>query len=1431
MKLRITVIDAGRGHRSSDVHVEALPGSTSAELAAALSGPATSESGPDQPAPCLFVNGHRLAPDHRVGSPPLLDGALVIIGGPGADRARLAPGVLELHVVSGPDAGNIFRLPPGEHRVGRAAEANVRLEDPDVSRLHAVIDVQSTHVVVTDLDSTNGCSVDGVRVVGTAVMSTSNVLRVGHSTLRLCVPVGSPASTRADGVGHLLVNRRPRVAPRAQPLTVTFPEPPATPARSRLPLLALLVPLALSGTLAAVMRSPTMLLFGLMSPVLLLATWLSERRGGSGRRRKVEVEHADAISRARAQLDLAIESERRECEQRDPDLATVLGIVEGIESRLWQRRPGDPDSLVVRLGTATLPSTTRVEGGDAPNHQLKLDRVPFALDLRELGVVGVAGARSRVLGVARALLGQLAAWHSPLDVRIVLLLDGRADVVDWQWAALLPHTGAANGTSARWMASLQGHEPGRDSPVTTTVSAIAKLVQEREQARGAATQGGHRPDVVVVLDGSARLRAVALLSQVLERGPSVGVHVLALDDDRERLPVEARCVVTVDGHAGAVVLLAGHAGPVDVVPDEPGARWGVRLARAMAPLRDATPDATTRAIPASVRLLDLLDANDLEASTLSTRWLAQPRSTRVLIGVGADGPVSLDLRRDGPHALVAGTTGAGKSELLQSLIASLALANRPDELVFVLVDYKGGSAFRECAQLPHTVGVVTDLDGHLTQRALTSLGAELHRRERLLAEAGATDLEDYQARRSGGSIPRLILVIDEFRLLAEELPDFVHGLVRIAAVGRSLGLHLVLATQRPGGIVSADIRANVGLRIALRVRDRLDSTDVVESPDAAGILEGTPGRAFVRSAATPLTEFQTARIAGVWSPRSRVLVHPLPSAQLPRPPVPEPENTRGVVTDLRRVVEVTRSAARLHGIPPVPPPWLPPLPDLVPHASLAPGRALSFGLRDDPLGQCQEAFGWDLTDGSHLGFAGGPRSGRTTALRTLAGTLAASFGPHELHLYAVHAGGLSALSSLPHTAALASRTNIDHVEDVVKTLAERVSSRQETLARRGLASVAEQHHDCEAAGGVPMPYLVLLVDGWEPLVEALAVVNYGRPVQELLQLIRDGSAAGLRVVVTGERALLAGQLSGILTTRLILRVSDPMELALAGIPLKSVPHRQPPGRALHARDHREIQIAVLGDDPTSGGQVEALEQIGRDARSRWHSVDARSLPTPVRQLPRQVSLADVEGDPRWRFDGNHAGIGVGAGDLRPVGFDVAAGQRRILVIGPPRSGRSTALVVLARSLASGGRPVAVIGGWRVLPSVAPGSSGFLRAVGAGEVEDLVSLRRRHPELALVVDDAERLVGTALEAVVREISRLVDEDDGVVVAATSPTAMAAQPRGWHSELARARTGVLLCPTPAEGDLLGVRLTRPGERLPGRGILVVGGDSRSIQVAQP
>src|SRR6202012_5647214 len=233
-----------------------------------------------------------------------------------------------------------------------------------------------------------------------------------------------------------------------------------------------------------------------------------------------------------------------------------------------------------------------------------------------------------------------------------------------------------------------------------------------------------------------------------------------------------------------------------------------------------------------------------------------------------------DLRRDGPHGLIAGTTGSGKSELLQTLVASLAVANRPEAMTFGLVDYKGGSAFKDCVQLPHTVGMVTDLDAHLVERALVSLSAELTRREHTLAAADAKDIEDYTLKQERAGqpsqprpsrlepLPRLLIVIDEFASMVRDLPDFVTGLVNIAQRGRSLGIHLILATQRPTGAVSADIRANTNLRIALRVTDASESADVIEAPEAAHISPSPPGRGYVRLGHASLVPFQAGRVGG-----------------------------------------------------------------------------------------------------------------------------------------------------------------------------------------------------------------------------------------------------------------------------------------------------------------------------------------------------------------------------------------------------------------------------------------------------------------------------------------------------------------------------------------------------------------------------------------
>jgi S-DNA-T family DNA segregation ATPase FtsK/SpoIIIE len=378
-------------------------------------------------------------------------------------------------------------------------------------------------------------------------------------------------------------------------------------------------------------------------------------------------------------------------------------------------------------------------------------------------------------------------------------------------------------------------------------------------------------------------------------------------------------------------------------------------------------------------------------------------SWAVPLGTGTDGtPVRLDLVRDGPHLLVAGTTGSGKSELLQTLLLGLALTRSPADLALVLVDFKGGASLGACPGLPHVVGQVTDLEPGLAARALSGLRAELRRRERVLAAHGVPDV----AALPPGALPRLVVVIDEFRALADDLPEFLPALLRVAAQGRSLGVHLVLATQRPGGAVGPDLRANVSARIALRVTDPLESRDVLDDPAAARIPVTAPGRAVLRLGSAPPVTLQCAQVTAP-SEAELPLVRrapawpAAPSSTPDLPPVgrPNPERLDLTRLDLARsvptrpdaaalVVDAARRAADELGHVPGAPPWLPQLPHRATVSDLPPATrrdrtGLVLALGDDPDQQRRTTVTWKPGDG-HLAVVGRARSGRTTALVTLA---------------------------------------------------------------------------------------------------------------------------------------------------------------------------------------------------------------------------------------------------------------------------------------------------------------------------------------------------------------------------------------------------------------------------------------------------------------
>ncbi len=1390
-----------------------------------------------------------------------------------------------------------------------------------------------------------------------------------------------PPDTHLDALpdGGLAYNRPPRLPRPVRGRRITVPAEPRRAEGMRLQLLAALLPAVLGIVMAVALRTWYYLLFAFMTPLIMIGQWASDRRHGKKKHRQAVKAYRERLAAFEAEVAQAVKEDEAARRDGAPDPAEVLLTATGPRRRLWERRSHDRDALRLRVGLADLPAGLEfeLESGtpqDAPRPEQPICHdVPVALVMRRLGVAGVTGPRKTALACARWLVGQAAALHSPRDLAIVVLSAGSDSDRQWGWVRWLPHCGhgaRGGGPLGADSVALVGADP---EAAARRVAELTALIDERlddegkssalgksalgggrltggpagwdDLGRGAAAETAAEPafagydeqpfDVLVVLDGAQVLRGLPGMPQVLRQGPRAGVYTIAIDGDRRLLPEE--CATVVSCSADGEVRL--HGGGLEAIgrirADQVSVSWADRLGRALAPLRDVSREDPASAVPGSARLLDLLGADACEPDRIAKRW---GRSTRAVIGVGPEGPFEVDLSRDGPHALIAGTTGAGKSELLQTLISSLAVVNRPDEMTFVLIDYKGGAAFKECVRLPHTVGMVSDLDGHLTQRALASLAAEIRRRERLLLEAGAKDIEEYQRLRSrgatwvlgsggvrqapagglfgptgaaqttggrpgGGSarqaerppMPRLVLIIDEFAALVTELPDFVEGLVDIARRGRSLGIHLILATQRPGGVVTADIQANTSLRIALRVTDTRESADVIDAPDAAHISRSTPGRCYVRSGAGPAVAVQTARIGGR-SPRTAgrggeaLRVMELAWPALGRPlSVPTVES--GDDSDLALLVDAIREAGR--GVPEQPSPWLPPLPELVTLSADASATAgssghrlapagpyrrdaqevppLPFGLVDLPWQQGRRPLVFDPRHGGHLLIAGSARSGRSTALRTIAGSIAAGASPEDVHVHAIDcgSGALLPLVGLPHCGAVVTRDQLDRVERLLTRLRAEVGRRQQLLAEAGYASLTEARTAArgraapapsgEAVGH--LPWLVLLLDRWEGYVAAFENYDYGRLLDALMQLLREGPAVGLRAVVTSDRSGLIGQISTIFDDRLVLRLADPADYGLAGLPVRDLPASMPPGRALSVGEHGlvESQIALLSPDPSGPAQVAVLQELGRTAAARFGEVpgggfhadcDSRGCwgwagepPLRVDALPMRITAEQAldlvpsfePPSPLWAL------LGAGGDSLAPLGVDLLAQGPAAVIAGPPRSGRSSCLVTAARSLLRQGTPVLAVTPRRSPLRELADSAGVLAvldgnaaSVTGGAPQDLLALVREQERYVVLVDDAELIspdsqLGLALEEVLRTGR---DGEHGLLIA--GPTGdLATAYRGFVAEARKARTGLLLSVQgPADGDLFNVRLPRGAVGGPtGRGLLVISGAATPIQAAVP
>jgi S-DNA-T family DNA segregation ATPase FtsK/SpoIIIE len=1072
------------------------------------------------------------------------------------------------------------------------------------------------------------------------------------------------------------------------------------------------------------------------------------------------------------------------------------------DCRLWERRPEEPGFLTVRLGIADQAADTMATRAGRLLPAEVIAAVPATVSLLE-GALGIAGPLPLARGSARWVVGQLLALHSPRDLSVVALLDG--ELADWRWLRW------AGGTVKAVATEPEGHR--------RLLNNLLGLITDRRTGHAGDSWSGHR--IVVLLDRSSGLAALDGLRLMLELGPAVGVTAVCVDEESRLLPPSCRSTAVLRSETGSVIELCQPGRRVlRAVTDRVSPRWADQLARSLAPLRDAD-SADAAELPTEVWLADLLDDAQATAKSLSRRWSVRaPAATP--IGMAATGPVELDLLRDGPHLLIAGSTGSGKSELLRSFVTGLATRHAPDDVAFVLIDYKGGAAFAECADFPHTVGLVTDLDGHLTSRALASLDAEIRRREAAFAEAGVAELDEYrrsplhQRRR----LARLVLVVDEFAYLAEELPNFLSGLIGIAQRGRSLGLHLVLATQRPAGVVSPQIKANISSRIALRVTEAAESHDVIGSDVAHRISKNHPGRGFAQLA-DGLVEFQTARTG-----RRPVAPEPITVAALDA--WNRATKPATLVNDLAEELRTLRAAmqeavAELNR--PLPErPWLPPLPTRLTTSDLGQDPAarfeIRFGLVDDPGLQRQFPASHDLIAAGSIGFVGGPRSGRTSALHTFLGQACAQLDPGQLHLYVLDCSGQSFrhFARLPHCGAVLNGDDPRPVARLCTRLLEELAARQRLLAGLGVSTLAEAH-----LTGTPLPVIVVALDGWEGFTALSDDYDAGRSVEAVLRLARDGAAVGITVLIAGDRAMLGLRIAPALSRKLLLALIDRSDYASAGLSLSSLPVRFEPGRAVSVGDGLEVQLALLTGDTAPGAQLAAVRQISRAASGTvaGPTIRIRSLPASV----RQADLAAYEPNRRERahdrdpeaLAGQPGGclLGVGGDDAQPVWTGLFVDHARFLISGPPLSGRSTTAVVIARQALEAGLIMLVAAPPRSLLAIWATRRG-LDVLTPDSLPGVGGACDTFTGQLVLVDDAEQFNDTASGSFLTE---LATSHRAAVIAAARSEDLAVSFRGPAVAVRRRRTGLLLQPSPADGELLGVR-TGPHRMasLPGRGLLV-------------
>jgi len=1207
-------------------------------------------------------------------------------------------------------------------------------------------------------------------------------------------------------------------------------------------------------------------------------------------------EYLRHLGTVRATVRAAAAQQRAALLRLHPDPVVLPGLAEE-RCRVWERASTDPAFLQVRYGVGSQPLALELVAPDSaaidradPAAASALRRflavhreqpdLPVALDLRALVRVEICGPEEDVRCLARAITCSAAAFHSSDDLAVAVLASSAA-LPEWDWVKWLPHALSRRAADA----------VGPRRMVSTSLDELCGLLRSAPAERRwfGTDESRTVPHVVLVVD-----QAELPPDHVIATEAWLGTTVLELKQRPTELAGGRVLRLLVDdGVPGeksrpAIRVLRLGDEPRHARPDRCDRATAVAFARRLSPLDVAAGSGAGRARAGGrtdsssfMRLLGLDEIDRYDAESAWRTGCTRDR-LRVPIGVGDDGAVvHLDLKESaqqgmGPHGLVIGATGSGKSELLRTLVLGLALTHSPEQLNIVLVDFKGGATFAGMATMPHVSAMITNLANELTlvDRMHDALSGELVRRQELLRSSGNhASLSDYERARAAGAalapLPSLLIVVDEFSEMLSVKPGLLDVFVAIGRLGRSLGLHLLLASQRLEEGRLRGLESHLSYRIGLRTFSAQESRSVLGVPDAHD-LPPQPGHGFLRPDPSTLVRFTAAyvsrpsvglTVAGN-QPAADLRILPWTSAEVPHAKVPEPDGEpstareeQGSLLDVA-IGRMTGLGPATHQV------WLPTLdvPDTLDElmADLSDdnglglvsgewralgGLTVPLGTVDRPREQRRDPLVVDLSGaGGHVGVVGGPRSGKSTLLRTLVTGLSLTTTPLESQFFVLDLGGaaFAALRSLPHVAGIGTRSESDVVRRIVAEVTWIVDRREEYFRTQGIDS-AETYRDRRRLGRADDGYgdVFLVVDGWGALRPEFDDLE-----QELQQLAARGLAFGCHLLTASARwSDYRPAVRDLLGTRLELRLGDPADSEIDRRRAAQVPGSRPGRGLLPAGLHFLAALPRIDGDPDAATLADGVEDLVARVGEAWGGPVGPKL----RLLPDRVSVDDllVQADEQAIQSGRLL-IGLDEKQLAPVGLD-PHDEPHWLLFGDGRSGKSAALrtylhevmrtrtpqqaqlvVVDYRRSLLGELPDAYLLDYLTSAAEATRAVADLATYLGGRLPgpDVTAQQLRHrswwtgADVFIVVDDYDLVattMGSPLHALLPLLAQARDVGLHLVVARRSGGAS----RALHEPVIQslrdlAVPGLLLSGSPDEGALIGH--VRPVPAPAGRGRLV-------------